>query len=201
MQFSSVTLILACVLAHRNAASPIGEVTISQYVELGHEDVADGGSLVFYGPGSSALAGRSAATLNRYTELSRENAADGGSLVFYGPSSVTQSRRSEGSLVERFLWFGTPKACPASVEPICSEDNGARNEVCDSLVTALMGNSKVAVPESPRQVCYLADKSCCVSWHDVIPGLTKGDLAEHAVKSKQSFHHVNIALADRLSQL
>jgi hypothetical protein len=104
-----------------------------------------------------------------YAELFRESAKQStGHLVYYGPSTD-----STDSLFAR-------ADCPTSAAPVCSSDHGAQNDVCTSLYNELVQDSGVGVAESPRQICYEGNSGyCCVSWHNVVPGLTKGDLVPY----------------------
>lgn len=113
---------------------------------------------------------------NDYVEVFRET-ADDGFLVYYGYENNTESASAEKRA-----------SCSSSVSPVCSSDNAARNVNCNTLYTQLAGNSATTVQTSPRQICYEGtsdkDSYCCVSWHNVVSGLTKGDLANQAIKSK-----------------
>jgi hypothetical protein len=157
MQFKLIPLILACAMAKGLMASP--------------------------------LAARDSTEVdppNDYVELHREDAASGGSLVYYGPPSGTKTLRSlEPAKVEERA------SCSTTVAPSCSTSHTARNDVCDLLVTELQGDSTVPVGASPRQICYEgsseSNEYCCVSWHNVVPNLNKGDLAPYANTSKQPF--------------
>jgi hypothetical protein len=122
---------------------------------------------------------------NGYIELYREEASTSdGYLIYYGPGgSDTNMRRSElGSLEER-------ATCPTTGSLSCSSSHAARNDVCDTIVTELQTDYNVPVSLSPRQICYLGTSEsnlyCCVSWHNPIPGLIKGDLWDIATNSKQ----------------
>ncbi|QIX02298.1 hypothetical protein AMS68_007815 [Peltaster fructicola] len=97
-----------------------------------------------------------------------------GSLIWFGPAANHTTR----SLDER-------ASCSiAGDAPKCDSSHTARNNVCDSLITELNGDGATGVPTSPRQICYLGDSEsneyCCVSWHNPVNGLTKGDLATPA---------------------
>ncbi|KAF1990255.1 hypothetical protein K402DRAFT_389882 [Aulographum hederae CBS 113979] len=129
-----------------------------------------------------------ASASRNYTELFRETATTGsGHLVYYGlpPSSGNHNNTREDAAIEP-----RQQSCSFTAHPKCDDDHTARNDVCDQLVTELYGNSDVGVGESPRQICFEGNaednKYCCVSWHNVVPGLIKGDLAEYAATSKLS---------------
>ena len=125
---------------------------------------------------------------NDRPELYRETTAAGGSLVYYGAAPNTKRSLEEDGMrkfEQRWWWSKKPKYCDDKEAPTCSTSNGARNEICDKLATALRDHSRVGVGESPRQICYKDQgKACCVSWGTKIPHLTKGDLAVPARKSK-----------------
>jgi hypothetical protein len=109
---------------------------------------------------------------NSYVELYREPAAhSNGSLVYLGhapgaaPGAQLESRAT----------------CHGNVAPTCSGKYAARNDICESLVNELFADSRIGVAQSPRQICYEgaaaeSNDYCCVSWHNVVPSLTKGDL-------------------------
>ncbi|PGH16848.1 hypothetical protein AJ79_01492 [Helicocarpus griseus UAMH5409] len=145
MQFKSITLVLACVLATGLMASPLQ-------------------------------------ARNEFAELYRVNDKDGGSLIYYGffEDNDTETPTSDTSRLQERA------SCPTMKEPKCDGANAARNPICDKLVTDLEGNSDVNVPGSPRQICYQGSTEknafCCVSWHNKVPNLNKGELAPFAHK-------------------
>ncbi|KAJ5195302.1 uncharacterized protein N7498_008740 [Penicillium cinerascens] len=112
---------------------------------------------------------------NELVELFREDGSDGGQLIYFGHGDNTGTETE--ALQDR-------ASCSSTAKINCHSKHAARNEVCDKLVTHLQGYSDVAVAGSPRQICYKGesedDEYCCVSWHNTIPGLTKGDLATYA---------------------
>lgn len=123
-----------------------------------------------------------------YVHHLSEPGKTGGTLSYYGPANGTEAAESvSNNLQER-------KYCPKSKAPKCSGSHAARNDICDQLVTELQGDSSIGVATSPRQICYQGDsgdnKYCCVSWHNAIKGLTKGDLASYAATSKSIFLHI-----------
>jgi hypothetical protein len=119
-------------------------------------------------------------TFNEYVELYREPSSNGvDSLVYYGLASGTKTLRSEANPVEERA------SCAATTAPTCSTSRSARNDICDQLVTELFNDSEITVDQSPRQICYEgaaaeSNEYCCVSWHNVVPSLIKGDLANYA---------------------
>ena len=120
---------------------------------------------------------------NGYTELYREEASDSGSLVYYGLASGSKMVRSAGPMLKE------REGCGSGGVPTCDTSNEGRNEICELLVASLQSNQDIPVGESPRQICYeggaaAKDKFCCVSWHDVVPGLFKRDLIPYAAESK-----------------
>lgn len=126
---------------------------------------------------------------NDYLELWNEDAKfSTGKLTYYGPSGSTlkaaRAVESEPALIEGRA------SCGTTVAPSCYESHSARNDVCDKLVTELQGDSQVSIPQAPRQICYEGNSEsnsyCCVSWHNPVPGLIKGDLATYAYNSKHS---------------
>ena len=123
-----------------------------------------------------------------YVHHFSEPGKTGGTLSYYGPANGTETAEPETSgLQER-------KYCPKNKAPNCSSSHAARNNICDQLVTELQADSSVGVEEKPRQICYQgnAEKNtyCCVSWHNAVKGLTKGDLANYAAPSKSIFLHI-----------
>ncbi|PGH10645.1 hypothetical protein AJ79_05359 [Helicocarpus griseus UAMH5409] len=119
-----------------------------------------------------------------FTELFRTKGKNGGLLIYYGlldgDDAGTPALGAAGTSLQQRA------SCPTTKEPVCDDDHAARNYVCDQLVAELEGNSDVAVPGSPRQICYRGtagnNEFCCVSWHNKVPDLNKGDLAGHANK-------------------
>ncbi|GAQ07558.1 hypothetical protein ALT_4879 [Aspergillus lentulus] len=113
-----------------------------------------------------------------WVEHYRETGKSGGTLIYYGPQDGAQTDESEANSLEQRSCGYTSKA------PVCDSSNGARNANCNALVSDLWDNSDVAISETPRQICYQGDSGkntfCCVSWHNPIPGLKKGDLAPYA---------------------
>ncbi|KAI6080593.1 hypothetical protein F4821DRAFT_265755 [Hypoxylon rubiginosum] len=113
-------------------------------------------------------------------ELDRKPASDGkGTLLFLGLGG--EEKRADAGL----LPVEERATCQSSATPSCSGKNTARNDICDQLVSELYGDASVSVGQSPRQICYQgaaaeSNDYCCVSWHDKVPGLTKGDLAPFA---------------------
>ena len=111
---------------------------------------------------------------NSYVELYRQPAIhSNGSLVYLGHASGTEPASS--GVQER-------ASCQNNPAPTCSGKHTARNDICDSLVTELFADPQIGVAQSPRQICYQgaaaeSNDYCCVSWHNVVPNLTKGDLA------------------------
>lgn len=111
---------------------------------------------------------------NKYVELYRQPAShSNGSLVYLGHAPGTEPESS--GVYER-------ATCQYNAAPTCSSKYTARNDICDSLVTELYGDSQIGVGQSPRQICYEgaaaeSNDYCCVSWHSVVPNLIKGDLA------------------------
>jgi hypothetical protein len=123
---------------------------------------------------------------NDYLELWREEATiPGDYLVYYGPPNNTVATRTTNPQPVR---VEERSSCGTTAAPSCHTSNTARNAVCDSLVTELQGDYDVSVPQSPRQICYEGNSEtneyCCVSWHNVVPSLQKGDLAGYAYESK-----------------
>ncbi|KAI1170210.1 hypothetical protein F4777DRAFT_570095 [Nemania sp. FL0916] len=117
-----------------------------------------------------------------YVELDRKPASDGnGTLIFLGS-------KDDGN-VKRNAFVEPRTSCKSNPAPKCSSDHAARNDVCDSLITELFADPTISVGESPRQICYQGSSGdnsyCCVSWHDVVPNLNKGDLAPVAQKIQQ----------------
>lgn len=123
---------------------------------------------------------------NDYLELWHEDAKfSTGTVTYYGPSNSTlKAVRAIDSEIKRRA------SCGTSVAPTCHDSHSARNDVCDQLVTELQGDSQVSIPQAPRQICYEgsseSNEYCCVSWHNPVPGLIKGDLANYAYNSRSS---------------
>jgi len=115
-----------------------------------------------------------------YTELYREKASiEDGYLIYFGLNdNSTNTNYSEPDSLEKRA------PCSRGGNLGCSSDHTARNDVCDSLVQELQADYNVPVKESPRQICYLGQSAknsyCCVSWHNPVPGLTKGNLYDIA---------------------
>ncbi|KAJ5882881.1 uncharacterized protein N7473_009767 [Penicillium subrubescens] len=118
-------------------------------------------------------------TLLRPTRLShyRETGQKGGILVYFGPQSGVQERSETVDLEQRScgnVW----------TQPKCDTKNAARNGNCDALVSELYNDGDVAIPGSPRQICYQGDSDknafCCVSWRNAVKNLRKRDLAPYA---------------------
>ena len=156
MQFKSITLVFTFVMATSLMASPL---KVQNSTEL--------------------------LTPNEYVELHREKASNGGHLVYYGHGRHTKTARSEAAKLEE----RDTATCGYTNSPTCSDSHTARNDICFQLVTELQTDSAIAVGNSPRQICYEgsaaeSNEYCCVSWHDVIPNLIKGDLASYANTSK-----------------
>ncbi|KAF7155895.1 hypothetical protein CNMCM5623_008775 [Aspergillus felis] len=122
-------------------------------------------------------------TTSGWVEHYRETSKSGGTLIYYGPQDGTQTAEPEAKIQQRSCG-STSKA------PVCDSSNGARNGNCNGLVSELYDNSDVAIDVKPRQICYQGDSAkntfCCVSWHNPIPGLKKGDLAPYANASKST---------------
>jgi hypothetical protein len=124
---------------------------------------------------------------NGYAELYSEQASTGdGQLIYYGLSGSgnTTSPSEQSGAVEHVT-------CTLYGNVVCDRNNAARNDVCDTLIQELQLDYTVSVGQSPRQICYLGvsttNSFCCVSWHNPIPGLIKGDLFDIANTSKQPF--------------
>jgi hypothetical protein len=173
MQFKLSAVIFACAIAYGVMASPV-PVPAPDSTEL---DLS-----------------------TDYVELFRENATtEGFSLVYYGPGEdaavlATKTVREEPARIEE------RGSCSTTAAPGCYTSHSSRNDVCDALVTELQGDGNVAVPQAPRQICYEGNAEsnpwCCVSWHNVVPGLVKGDLAGYADTSKQPFILIRFPLRD-----
>ncbi|EJD46708.1 hypothetical protein AURDEDRAFT_63094 [Auricularia subglabra TFB-10046 SS5] len=58
----------------------------------------------------------------------------------------------------------------------CSGYNIPSARVCASLISSLRANGGTPWPASPRSVCLSSGSTCCVSWHDPVPGLVEGYL-------------------------
>jgi hypothetical protein len=119
-----------------------------------------------------------------YVEHYRETGQKGGILVYFGPQSGVQERSETVDLEQRScgnVW----------TQPKCDTKNAARNGNCDALVSELYNDGDVAIPGSPRQICYQGDSDkntcCCVSWHNAVKNLRKRDLAPYASASKSMF--------------
>ncbi|KAI9692713.1 MAG: hypothetical protein M1820_009418 [Bogoriella megaspora] len=115
-----------------------------------------------------------------YVELFREKSNNSdGALVYLGhPHGANTTRLEIGKNIKR-------DDCLASNQPTCSKHHTARNDICESLIAELNGDATISIPKDPRQVCYegsSADKDqyCCVSWHNDVDPLYKGDLAGYA---------------------
>ncbi|CAJ2507896.1 Uu.00g090820.m01.CDS01 [Anthostomella pinea] len=123
---------------------------------------------------------------NGFIELDRQPASHGsGHLVFLGSGENTKRMNMDerNPIEER-------ASCTNDPTPSCSGDHTARNDICDKLVTELFADPTISVGSSPRQICYEGDAAesneyCCVSWHNVVDGLTKGDLAPIAQTIEQ----------------
>ncbi|KAF2963465.1 hypothetical protein GQX73_g10108 [Xylaria multiplex] len=110
-----------------------------------------------------------------FVEIDRQPASDGnGTLIFLGPGSEDNTARAATSAMDK-------RACSSSGSITCDSNHAARNENCDKLVTELFADPTIGVAESPRQICYQGTSGdnayCCVSWHNVVKNLNKGDLA------------------------
>ncbi|KAI1404055.1 hypothetical protein F4819DRAFT_505265 [Hypoxylon fuscum] len=129
---------------------------------------------------------RDSANPGGFVELDRKPASDGnGSLVFFGPGSKGITKRVGTNAVEE------RGSCQSKQPPVCSAEYTARNEICDKLVTELFADETVGVGEAPRQICYEGEAAetneyCCVSWHNVVKNLNKGDLAPIAQEIMQT---------------
>lgn len=126
---------------------------------------------------------------NDYLELWHEDAKySDGKITYYGPSNSTlkaaRAVDSAPAMIEGRA------GCTTTATPSCHTSHSARNDVCDQLVNELQGDSQVSVGQSPRQICYEgsseSNEFCCVSWHNPVSGLVKGDLANYAYTSKSS---------------
>ncbi|KAI0183361.1 hypothetical protein EV127DRAFT_447385 [Xylaria flabelliformis] len=111
-----------------------------------------------------------------FIELGRQPTSNGnGTLIFFGPGGERKTAHAAVRSIEERA------SCSNTGSISCSSDHTARNENCDQLVTELFADPTVGVATSPRQICYQGTSSdnefCCVSWHNVVNGLTKGDLA------------------------
>jgi hypothetical protein len=155
MQFKSMVLVLACALSVMASPFTLRDTVSSEYVELHrHNASIPGHSIIYYGPSKGTMTGH--------------------------PASIRVKERA---------------SCTYTGDLSCdAQHNDANNEICTNLVNDLGGNAGVGVGTSPRQICYQATGSgssvaedhayCCVSWHDVVPNLNKGDLAPFAEESK-----------------
>ncbi|PKS08153.1 hypothetical protein jhhlp_005429 [Lomentospora prolificans] len=59
----------------------------------------------------------------------------------------------------------------------CNGSNSPSVNSCRQLIGSLRTNSAITVGPSPRSICLNQNGSqCCVSWSEVVSGLTQGDL-------------------------
>jgi hypothetical protein len=133
-----------------------------------------------------------------WVEHYRETGKSGGTLIYYGPQDGAQTDESEANSLEQRSCGSTSKA------PACDSSHGARNGNCNALVADLFyDNSDIAVDVKPRQICYQGDSGkntfCCVSWHNAIPGLKKGDLAPYASASKSTIFRFIIRILNHIN--
>ncbi|KAF2229966.1 hypothetical protein EV356DRAFT_520461 [Viridothelium virens] len=141
--------------------------------------------LIAFAAGSLAYPSAGLTTGNaqeaKFVELFRQPTRDPANnhhLVFLGPPNGTHPEPNEHQ---------KRGGCSSTSQPSCSSSNTARNDICESLITELNGDAQVAVPNSPRQICYEGDAAdsddnayCCVSWGTAVNNLEKGDLASYA---------------------
>ena len=176
MQFTTIILLLLST-AYGLMAFPSAQPNAANG-ELHRNETSHGSSIYPYATSSD---GSSTYPNTTYVELYREKTSNG-SLVYLGlPQDSNIVPKDVPGLEKR-------ASCTASQAITCGDDNAARNNLCDQLVTELFGDSSVAVGSTPRQVCFEADDAnnfCCVSWSVVIPNLIKGDLATPANSMQQ----------------
>ncbi|PCG98615.1 Hypothetical protein PENO1_057130 [Penicillium occitanis (nom. inval.)] len=149
--FGSIAIILTCIFINGLVASPLS-------VRYSSEELIP----------------------NDYLELWNEDAKfSDGKLTYYGPSNSTlKAARAVHPEIEG------RSGCSTTATPSCHDSHSARNDVCDQLVAELQGDYQVPIPQAPRQICYEGSSEsnahCCVSWHNPVPGLIKGDLYDYA---------------------
>lgn len=184
MQFKSATLVLAFAMVRSLTATPISTTETDDLVELYHEDSSSDGSIVYYGT-EGGKERRDDGLPDDRPELFRETTQSGGSLVYYG-DKIRREEDATTKVSKRCWLWGCNEHCPDVGTPDCdSKRNGAPNELCDKLLAELGDHSEVRIEQSPRQICYLDGKACCVSWGTKLPvELTKGDLYKHADHGK-----------------
>lgn len=121
-------------------------------------------------------------------ELSSEQ-HEGGSIVQYGEDKRSMAPRADCG---GFFQPACPKTCKkwSLEEPECDDKNGGTNNVCENLLNDLFGNQSIELQKDAKQLCWKNEDGktgCCVKWTKTVPGLTKGDLKEHANKSTSPF--------------
>ncbi|EJD46735.1 hypothetical protein AURDEDRAFT_63018 [Auricularia subglabra TFB-10046 SS5] len=89
-----------------------------------------------------------------------------GKLTYYGPAPSANSTTAAVTVARR---------C-GSNDVTCSGYNIPSASVCASLISSLRTNGGTPWPASPRSICLSSGSTCCVSWHDPVPGLVEGYL-------------------------
>ncbi|EJD45357.1 hypothetical protein AURDEDRAFT_165573 [Auricularia subglabra TFB-10046 SS5] len=95
-----------------------------------------------------------------------------GPLVFYGPLEGANKTVAALGLTKR--------AC-GTQDVQCLDSNVPNRQACQNLINSLSANSGMGVGSSLRSICLTTTgNQCCVSWANVVSGLTQGTLGSAA---------------------
>ncbi|EJD46695.1 hypothetical protein AURDEDRAFT_62926 [Auricularia subglabra TFB-10046 SS5] len=62
----------------------------------------------------------------------------------------------------------------------CDGGHVPNANLCNNLIDSLSNDGGRSVAPSPRSICLSNGGTCCVSWHNVVPGLVQGHLVNAA---------------------